>query len=119
MSATGLLRILTDSFIKAITGHRFEPLTFKDSKQEYVHKWTTPANSLVMLIPVTAIIKSVRFSVILRIRGIALRNGTLDRNTAKDSGRVVRMFRETHAISAMTSSTTKLCELCWRWYFES
>ena len=59
-----------------------------------------------MRIPVTAIIKSVRFFVILRIRDIALRNGTLDRNNAKDSRRVVRMFRETHAISAMTSSTT-------------
>ena len=59
-----------------------------------------------MLISVTAIIKSVRFFVILRIRDIALRNGTLDRNNAKDSRRVVRMFRETHAISAMTSSTT-------------
>ena len=41
-----------------------------------------------------------------RIRDIALRNGTLDRNAGRDSERVVRTFRETHAISAMASSTT-------------
>ena len=44
------------------------------------------------------------------MRDIALRNGTLDRNAGRDSERVVRTFLETHAISAMASSTTEGCE---------
>lgn len=39
------------------------------------------------------------------MRDIALRNGTLDRNTVTVY-ETVRIFRETHAISAMASSTT-------------
>ena len=42
-----------------------------------------------------------------RMWAIALRNGTLDPNDAKDSVRVVRTFGETHAISAIASSTTQ------------
>ena len=42
-----------------------------------------------------------------RMWDIALRNGTLDRNAGRDSERVVRTFRETHAISAMASSTSQ------------
>ena len=39
------------------------------------------------------------------MRDIALRNGTLDRNTVTVC-ETVRIFRETHAISAMSNSTT-------------
>ena len=42
-----------------------------------------------------------------RMWAIALRNGTLDRNAGRDSERVVRRFRETHAISAIVNSTTQ------------
>ena len=42
------------------------------------------------------------------IRDRTLRNGTLDRNAGRDSERVVRTFRETHAISVRSSSTSRM-----------